>query len=342
MKISNLPVRRDAYLTPAPSGIVESLLDPRTRESTVLRWILSDTAFISVITSFLVTAVWFMLHLPLHESDLGFGHFTDAGLVMVEAFVPLFVFVFLTITPKINARHDAAMIQSARSRVLELINGSGDDETAHGHFARSVLCSPDEWTGGRDLLMRLDAITVQHAKTQRRIEHDAAKCSVARAIARKACYDMITSFKEDAGDRGVDGELEDLSRACHAIASGRPLDARTSSYAPTARIGRIISTAERMLSDHPDLVDAHGARVDDLIRIHVPRLLERHRVAAETASAKDLEAVDAQLDAAVEEVRESVQEAADAIHDEAMQALSTELRFLSLRRGSTPLLTAVS
>lgn len=239
--------------------------------------------------------------------------------------------------------NDVKTIRDATSRVLDLINdGYGLQHSAsENHYARSVLCNPDDWTGGRDLLMRMDAIAVRHAETQHAISHDSMKSIRAHGVARDACYGMVASFRERNRDRDVDAAIEDLSADCRAIARGGRRDAIPLAT-PTARIGRIISTAERMLADHPDLVDGQGARVDDLIRIHVPRLLERHRVAAESASAKDLEAVDAQLDAGVEKVRESVQEAANAVHDDAMQALSTELRFLSLRRSTTPVLAAVS
>lgn len=345
MRIKNLPVRRDAYLTPTPTGVAASLSDPRVREMKLNSMILNGSGWIGGVASTLSALAWFISCAPPGPQDVTPTMLVGSFAVFVSVMIVSIVVTAVATMSRTLAKQDTKILESARSRVLNLINGngSGNDEADHGHFARSVLCNPDDWNGGRDLLMRLDAIAVRHAETAKRIEHDPEKSSRARRIARDAAYGIIAAFKEQAGDKGGDVELEDLSRACSAIASGQSLDAAATSYAPTARIGRIISTAERMLKDHPGLVDAQGARVDALIRVHVPRLLERHRIAAASASAKDLEAVDAQLDTAIEQVRESVQEAADMVHGEAMKGLATELRFLELRRApATTLLMAVA
>jgi hypothetical protein len=345
MSKSEIPTRRDAFLAPPPSRLRGRLLDARLREPAQIRRIVEDTTFLSATISFVLS----LIGAGVASGDLGPG----LSMGIVPFFMSAFVGCFLTCFTIIGlgrastavGTHDRNVLCAARGRVLGLINdGHGftiDEEV--GHYARSVVCNPDDWNGGRDLLMRLDAVAVRHSETADRIKHDAAKALVARGIARDACYDMIASFREACDEDGVDGEIEDLSRACRAIATGRSPDAPIAVHAPTARIGRIISTAERMLSHRPDLTDAGGARIDALVRIHVPRLLERHRIAAETASPDCLDAVDAQLDVGVERIRASVQEAADAIHDDAMQALATELRFLELRRTTaTPLLTAVA
>ena len=344
MEHRNVPANRTSYLRPVASRTIDAIRDPRARQ----RSIVSSALF----EGFGITGICTIACIAAAAGFVGPHGIMGASAIQIALVVSAFLASWMVAgsahavlrLPAILTLDDRAVIESARSRVLNLINsgyGFDTDETL-GHFARTVICNLDQWDGGRDLLMRMDAVAVRHADAVERIQHDASRTSAARGIARDACFSMIAEYRDRMGDRDIDGELEDLSRDCRAIASGRPLDARTASYAPTARIGRIISTAERMLADHPDLVDAQGARVDDLVRIHVPRLLERHRVAAESASAKDLEAVDAQLDIGIEKVRESVQEAADAIHDDAMRALSTELRFLSLRRGTTPLLAAVS
>lgn len=344
MSNKNLPTRRDAYLAPTPVGIVKSFIDPRMREVGLTSRVVSETGWIGALVSMFSALAWFIAYAPANPHDVTGMLLASTGMVFFSALMSSMLVSTILKTSTILEAHDKKVLDSARSRVLNLINGNGgtSDEADHGHFARSVLCNPDDWKGGRDLLMRMDAIAVQHAETAKRIEHDENKSPVARRIARDACYGMVANFREHAGDKGVDEELEDLTRACRAIASGQSIDAPVPSYAPTARIGRIISTAERMLKDHPDLVDGQGARVDALIRVHVPRLLERHRIAAASASAKDLEAVDAHLDTGIEQVRESVQEAADMVHGEAMRALSTELGFLSLRRGTTPLLSIAS
>lgn len=100
----------------------------------------------------------------------------------------------------------------------------------------------------------------------------------------------------------------------------------------SAALQRLIGLAEDALGEDPDLMDAGGNRVDDLVRRHLPRLLERHADAARSPSS-DLASVDGQLAVGVEEVRASIEEALNADARERFQRLSDEVRFLKMRRG---------
>jgi hypothetical protein len=344
MKIENEPTSRTSYLEPVKVGRMASLADPRLKEKGVLKKVvvgsLARSAPITVaggLAALLIGAPHGPKEVTVHGVQVATIALAVAMTIMMAAFL-------LGLCRKAVVEIDKKTMNSAKSRILDLINdGYGvKEQLDRGHFARTVICNHDDWIGGRDLVMKLDAIAIQHLQTSKRIAHDAAKCEIARKMARDASYGIIDEFKDRSGDKGVDDELQDMSRAFRAIASGQPLDQPFASYVPTARIARIISTAELMLEKHPNMTDAVGARVDTLIRVHVPRLLERHRAASETASSSDLDEVDQRLNAAIDEIRASVQEAAEAVHDEAMDALTTELRFLTLRRGVAPMLSAVA
>lgn len=104
----------------------------------------------------------------------------------------------------------------------------------------------------------------------------------------------------------------------------------------SAALQRLIGLSENALAVEPDLVDASGARLDALVREHLPRLLEVHAEAARTARGEDLAKIDEQLGKSVELVRMSVEEAlaSDARHR--FNRLEDEVRFLHLRRDIQP------
>ena len=76
-----------------------------------------------------------------------------------------------------------------------------------------------------------------------------------------------------------------------------------------AALQMLIGVSEKALAVDPDLVDGAGARIDDLVRVHLPRLLEVHAAAARAAMPADLAAIDAALSDGVEQVRASIEEA---------------------------------
>lgn len=197
----------------------------------------------------------------------------------------------------------------------------------------------------RPLMFRLDTAMIALRNTLEEVGRHEPSIDKANAMARATVVRIIDQHKRDM-DR-IHSESDALTRLEHALkdAVDGPVGGTVAltATAPTARISRIVETAEKALASHPDLLDAQGARVDDLVRTHVPRLLQKHAEAARTATAAEVAEVDAALDKGVDAVRASVQEALAGLHDQAMDELVTELRFLDLRRGmpADRLLTSV-
>ena len=130
----------------------------------------------------------------------------------------------------------------------------------------------------------------------------------------------------------------------------------SSSWMDASDMGRpATALAGRVPSDHfvdgslprtsafdadPDLVDAGGSRLDELLRVHMPRILETHAEASRRAGLRTGDAAiqairdaDARLDEALASIGTSIQEAVERLNHESAQALITEVRFLNLRRG---------
>lgn len=108
----------------------------------------------------------------------------------------------------------------------------------------------------------------------------------------------------------------------------------------SARHNLLVMSATKALAIDPDLVDAGGSRLDELLRVHMPRILETHAEASRRAGLKTGDAAiqairdaDARLDEALASIGTSIQEAVERLNHESAQALITEVRFLNLRRG---------
>jgi hypothetical protein len=253
-----------------------------------------------------------------------------------------YVVVIILDSDRIRIREENSRISVARGALKSLL---GKDVPSDPGIAYLLHALDQDGTADGyavPLLIRIDPVLRRHMRLSEKAGHDAATMAKARKVAIVAISRIALEHK--SADEGLDEAslLSSFEKDCLAIADGRDPTRPTRLLVPSARIARIIETAEMALSAHPDLTDGNGARIDALVRVHVPRLLERHAIAAGTASSRETAAVDAALDEAVEGVRASVEEGLSRLHDEAMSALATELRFLSLRRGEQPLLTAVS
>lgn len=104
-----------------------------------------------------------------------------------------------------------------------------------------------------------------------------------------------------------------------------------------AVVTRLAANAEAALAIDPDLVDSAGARIDALVRQHLPRLLQRHADLALHARIGDLAAADRDLEEGVELVRTSIEEAISGLNHERADALRSEVHFLRMRRAATTL-----
>lgn len=194
----------------------------------------------------------------------------------------------------------------------------------------------------RALILRIAAVLDRTEATLAETSTDPATVARTREVAGRAIDDLIRRHEAILATRAMEtSAMARLEADCADIVSDDGNGAPPAPTAPTARIARIVRTAEKVLAERPDLVDDQGARVDDLVRRHVPRLLQRHAEAAATAPLEQVAAVDAELEKGIEDVRRSVESALELAHDEAMDELAKEIRFLALRRGAPPLLTSV-
>ena len=254
----------------------------------------------------------------------------------------LFVGIVLLCNKETRDAKETMRIQRA---YLALQSLAGKEHASHpqiGYLLHAL--HQDRWLGSANVetLIAIDPVLRRYQILESRIGHDGEAIAKARVHAMDSISRIVTDVR--ARNEGPDEAtmLSTFEDDCLALGDGRDPTNPTRLLVPSARIARIIDTAERALLAHPDLTDASGARIDDLVRRHVPRLLETHAVAAGTATAEETAGVDATLDEGIEMIRRSVEEGVSQLHDEAMNALTTELRFLALRRGTTPLLTAVA
>lgn len=133
--------------------------------------------------------------------------------------------------------------------------------------------------------------------------------------------------------------LGELETALASIDTFGTSSAITGTATPlgNAVVTRLVVNAEEALAIDPDLVDSAGARIDALVRTHLPRLLQRHADIAAHAVIGDLAAADRDLDEGVELVRVSIEEAIAGLRHERGDALRSEVAFLRMRRASTTL-----
>lgn len=262
--------------------------------------------------------------------------------------IPVALIAFPVIGADYIGDIDRNVVSNAKTRVLDFaqrkMSSRGDSMPELTDLRKALgderlVTSAD----GRPLLFQLDAVMLNLNGALVEIGPHTAAIEEAEDMALKAVLDILRRHGAELARRHADATvMERLATRLHEVSAGRIGDEGVMPTAPSARISRIVETAERGLRTHPDMVDAQGARIDDLVRKHVPRLLQIHADAARTAPASEIAAVDGALDEAVEAVRGSVDEALGRMHDEAMDALRRELHFLALRRGTPTALTAVA
>lgn len=135
-------------------------------------------------------------------------------------------------------------------------------------------------------------------------------------LARAASVESLSRSFEDAG----------------RIGAAPPSPA--ASLTGNARINRLVANAETALEIDPDLVDAGGARIDSLVREHLPRLISRHAELSLITPLDGIDEADVNLEKGVELVRASVAEAIAGLRGSRADALRTEIAFLRMRRNA--------
>lgn len=238
-----------------------------------------------------------------------------------------------------NARSNRkTLISGMTERVEKMAVSCTDPELVEVAQAARKLAADGGRTTDLRTLIRLDAVAIALDKAVEAAGPDVVAANHARSTAGKAMAAIMSSvIVEGSTDRAV-ASARTLEAVCASMQTETPIGLP----APTARIARILAIAEKALRSHPDIVDANGGRIDDLVRRHVPLLLELRAQAVETARPEALDSVDANFEIAFDAVARSIDEAVSGIHDEAMDALSTQMRFLAARRGDDPLLSVVA
>lgn len=226
-------------------------------------------------------------------------------------------------------------LEGIRERIVEMTSKCSDDDRLEPMLAAKALAERKDVTDPATLV-KLDAVGFSLTKSIKAAGPDQRAADQARDVAERAIVAIMAESGTSADHTTSRQANLKLEQVCSSVSKGSTM----ALAAPTARLSRILTLASRALADHPDMVDAGGARIDQLIRVHVPRLISLRAEALETARSQDIEAVDRGFDAAFDSVAASIEEAIGSIHDETMDRLATEMRFLTARRGESPLLTA--
>lgn len=132
---------------------------------------------------------------------------------------------------------------------------------------------------------------------------------------------------------GADVEATIEARRQRSIgeAFGGEVPRRIVPPAGNARAAQIITLAARAIELDPEMSDGSGTPIAPLVAKHVPRLLEAHAAAMETATAQSAAGIDMDLDEGLEIVRAAVEEGLSRRARDDHDALRTELEFLRLR-----------
>ena len=146
-----------------------------------------------------------------------------------------------------------------------------------------------------------------------------------------AVVDRQITQRDDIAARGI---KDAFSASLVRIASGERMSNGGAQTLVTAdaRINRLVDAGRRALQMDTDLVDDAGARIDHLIDVHVPALLDSHAKASRCACLEDLDIVDADLARGIEMVRRSIDEGLRRVRTAAADRLRTEVAFLRARR----------
>lgn len=323
---AGLPATTTSYEAPASLRNIDQLIDTASSCIGALGGLSGMLGFIAAMTSIVSLRI-----------DPGWG-LALGGLVSTLVYSCL----VLLCNKETRDENENMRLHKARMTLAAL---AGKEHASHpqiGYLLHALDQDKSPDSPNAAVLIAIDPVLRRYDVLTSRIGHDAEAVAKARDHAMNSISRIVGDIRARSSGPDEAAMLSSFEDDCLALADGRDPTHPTRLLVPSARIARIIDTAERALLAHPDLTDASGARIDDLVRRHVPRLLETHAVAAGTATAEETAGVDATLDEGIEMIRRSVEEGVSQLHDEAMNALTTELRFLALRRGTTPLLAAVA
>lgn len=173
------------------------------------------------------------------------------------------------------------------------------------------------------------------------VRDDALKAIAASAIAESECIRKVVE-ERDAGKARTA-----LIGLRSGVSDALSIGARSKSSGPVPYVSTgsalhnlLVDKATRALAIDPDLVDSNGARLDELLRVHMPRMLQKHAESSRRAGLKTgadaiqaIRIADSDLDDALTLIGRSIQEAVENLNDESGRELKQEVRFLNMRRG---------
>lgn len=208
---------------------------------------------------------------------------------------------------------------------------------------QEIMRDADTHQLGDDLAIRMDTLHREMRQALVRIgradsssiRRDARDAAVALAEGAMGAYAKIVADLKRGDEERADTVTRRFAETARAVAGISTQPTALPPPSASAALQRITALAEDALAVDPDLVDDTGARLDSLVRVHLPRLLARHAEAARAARTDTLVDVDAELAQGVERIRASVDEAFARDARRRFDALREEVAFLSARRGET-------
>ena len=212
---------------------------------------------------------------------------------------------------------------------IRLVHAMEKDEGARATLERLAIPLEDlhvSWKAAKERLGEVED------DIQETFQAEAGRAAKALVQAAQAEHEAGAEARRRAARERAPDIVRDLSERARAISgsAGGPLALPGPSASAT--LGRLTAIAEKALATDPDLVDAADARIDDLVRRHLPRLRDAHVHAATTADLAALPAVDDKFAQGVDAVRASIQEALTRDATRRFDALRDEVAFLEARR----------
>lgn len=237
----------------------------------------------------------------------------------------------------LQMRHDDVIV-AMRSRVTAIMSTTMQGDW-YGDWMRLRSRNDSRTT---EIEFRIDAIGATLAETlwgmhdedeMRRADETASLAIRTIVLNEIATLESPEEHRCDTKSANAAEALDEFQRFCARMID--PDAAILGNMASTAekRAAALIADAEDALALRPDLVDRNHARIDDLVRVHLPRMVRIHTETLPGATPEGRRALDSHFDTCLELARLSIEESYAVLQDERFDASLTELRFMRSRRG---------
>lgn len=287
---------------------------------------------------------------------LGIWHAQDYVIMLTEQVIMgIYGVAYLGCGAKVLIEADMnakeGVIRDARYAIAKDANMIGD-----GMDTSQLLVAAGDHSQGWDrsrrrLLLNRAIMSERHAEAMRRVDegrkaelqeaYSNAIGILARTITSE--YSHFLKTQDQSKARNASSEIE-MAKAEYARlatnADGRTKRVKRKGVAyGNARVQGISTIGRALLEIDADATDEAGARIDSLVDRHLPALVTKHASAVGIARIEDIASIDLEFERGLEQVRASVEEAANRIRGERADELRTQVAFLKMRRGGeTPAL----